>query len=458
MKHLFKILLLILLFYSCTPKTTETPSITPKDTSLSSVIKARELRAIINFNSTDYYIDRGTPMGFQLDLLNHYCTFMNLKLTPIVRESTKKEFLALAEHEADLIVGDFNPTDIRKFLFSFTNPHSKSPLVLVQRIDSSKVYNIKPGSDLVIHIPSHSSFNDYIYQWSKAKGVKVKMVFDNDRTSENLIEQVANGEIDYTVAEQKLAMNNSKLFKNLDYSVSVSKPLDLCWVLPKNSDSLRTSLNIWLGKFLKTDEFKNIHTRYYNTTYNPQILENRHNYTKSRRICRWDKSIKSASRKNGWDWKIYAALIYQESSFQPNLVGNGGCFGLLQLMPETGKRYGVSPGSSPEVQILRGANYLKYLEKQYSKKVKDKEQLSKFVLASYNSGPGHVIDAINLTEKYGKDPTRWDKNVEVFLRLKSVPKYYNDPVVKSGYYRGAFTVRFVEDVWERYQHYRNFIK
>ena len=155
---------------------------------------------------------------------------------------------------------------------------------------------------------------------------------------------------------------------------------------------------------------------------------------------------------------LFAALIYQESGFQNNLTGGGGCFGLLQLMPETARIYGVTPTSSPETQIMRGANYIKYLERQFSRKVKDKEQLSKFVLASYNSGLGHVLDAILLAEKYGKDPTIWDKNVEVYLRLKANPKYFNDPVVKSGYYRGSFTTRFVEDVWERYQHYKNFIR
>ncbi len=458
MKHLIKILFFALLFYSCSKTTPKTPSITPKDTSLSAVIKAREIRAIINFNSTDYYIDRGTPVGFQLDLLNYYCTFMNIKLTPIVRENTKKEFFSLSQKEADIIVGDFHPTDLRKLKFNFTLPHSKSPLVLVQRIDSGRVKKINSGYHLIIHVPSHTSYAEYIDRWSAEKGITANIIFDNEHSSENLIEQVANGQIDYTVVESKIAKNNCRIFKNLDYSVQLTKDLYLCWVLPKESDSLRISINYWLEKFVKTPEYQNLYTRYYNTTYNPQILENRKIYSKSNKICKWDKSIKIASRKNKWDWKLYAALIYQESGFQPNLIGNGGCFGLLQLMPETGKRYGISPSSSPEVQISRGANYIKYLEKIYSKKVKDKEQLTKFVLASYNAGPGHVIDAINLAEKHGKDPAVWDKNVEVFLKLKSVPKYYNDPVVKSGYYRGAFTVRFVDDVWERYQHYRNFVR
>lgn len=458
MKRILLILLLIPLFFGCTSNQSEEPYTQTKDTSLSTVIKTGELKALVSFNSTDYYIDRATPVGYQLDLLNAYCNHIHVKLATIVRENNKKEYLSLANHEANLMVGDINPTDLRKNIFSFTIPHSKSPLLLIRRNDSISKKPLKAGQKLTIYIPAHSSYFDYVRAWALKFSLAVNVIFDNENSTENLIEKVALGEIDYTISEQKVAVNNSKLFRNLDLSVVISEPLEQCWVLPKKSDSLRISINLWLDKFLKTNEYKAIYSRYYNTLFDRQILENRHSYMKKKSICRWDRLLKITARKNRWDWKLLAALIYQESGFQPNIIGGGGCMGLFQLMPETARKYGVTQSSSPEIQIVRGANYIKYLESFYIKKVKDKEQLSKFVLASFNAGPGHVIDAINLTEKYGKNPLRWDENVEVYLRLKAVPKYYNDPVVKSGYYRGAYTVLFVKDVWERYQHYKNFIK
>lgn len=456
MKRFLLILLLIFLGFACTTNHSETPK--AADTSFTKVIKNKELKAIVNFNSIDYYIDRGTPVGYQLDLLNAYCNHIQVKLTPIVRENNKKEYFSLANHEADLIVGDINPTSFRKNMFSFTLPHSTSPLMLIRRADSSQNQPLKAGQHLAIHIPAHSSYYDYIRSWAAKNAVVADVIFDDENSTENLIEKVALGEIDYTVSEQKVAMNNSKLFRNLDFSIVISQPLEQCWVLPKSSDSLRKSIDQWLESFLKTEDYKAIYSRYYNTTFDRQILKNRHSYMKKKTICRWDRCLRKVARKNQWDWKILAALIYQESGFQPNIIGGGGCVGLLQLMPETAKNYGITAKTPPEVQITRGAKYIKYLENFYNKKVKDKEQLSKFVLASFNAGPGHVIDAINLTAKYGKDPTRWDDNVEVFLRYKSVPKYYNDPVVKSGYYRGAYTICFVNDVWERYLHYKNFVR
>jgi membrane-bound lytic murein transglycosylase F len=466
MKYYIWYILFIGLLCSCSSNQSTKYDKTTIDSSFTAVKRTRELRAIVNFNATDYYIDRGTPMGFQLELLNNYCNFMNFRLKIIVKNNIQEEYQSLINHEADVLVGDINPTWLRQMFFSFTIPHSFSPLVLVQRRDSTdrfgnkiaKIVLAKQLNNKNIHIPNHSSYYEYLSEYAFKKEVKILVTFDAENSTENLIEKVALGEIDYTVCEKKVAIANAKLFRNLDYQIAISDTLQQCWVLPKNSDSLRISINSWLHKFLKLPQYNAIYTRYYNTTYDNQILQNKKNYIKNRSICRWDKFIKIAARKNRWDWKLFAALIYQESGFQNNLTGGGGCFGLLQLMPETARIYGVTPASSPETQIMRGANYIKYLERQFSRKVKDKEQLSKFVLASYNSGLGHVLDAILLAEKYGKDPTIWDKNVEVYLRLKANPKYFNDPVVKSGYYRGSFTTRFVEDVWERYQHYKNFIR
>ncbi len=79
-------------------------------------------------------------------------------------------------------------------------------------------------------------------------------------------------------------------------------------------------------------------------------------------------------------------------------------------------------------------------------------------MASYNIGPGHIIDAMELAKKYFKDPSIWKDNVETFLILKANPKYYRDPVVKNGCCRGDDVCQFVNEILERYQHYKNVVK
>ncbi len=90
--------------------------------------------------------------------------------------------------------------------------------------------------------------------------------------------------------------------------------------------------------------------------------------------------------------------------------------------------------------------------------ISDKEERIKFVLASYNVGLGHIIDARNLAKKYGRNKDIWFNNVEKFILLKSSPKYYNDPIVRCGYCRGEEPYKYVREIISRYEHYKNTIK
>ncbi|HYW96831.1 MAG TPA: lytic transglycosylase F, partial [Bacteroidales bacterium] len=99
--------------------------------------------------------------------------------------------------------------------------------------------------------------------------------------------------------------------------------------------------------------------------------------------------------------------------------------------------------------------FIHWLDVQLKPYVQDKKEREKFVLASYNIGMGHVLDAMKLAEKYGKNPAKWEDNVEFYLLKKSDPKYFTDPVVKNGYARGTETFRYVRDIMYRYNHYLN---
>jgi membrane-bound lytic murein transglycosylase F len=127
---------------------------------------------------------------------------------------------------------------------------------------------------------------------------------------------------------------------------------------------------------------------------------------------------------------------------------------LMQLMPATAKRFGATNLDDPQQSIKAGVGYLKYLDKFWSGKVPDPAQRIKFVMASYNAGLSHIIDARKLTEKHGKNPVVWEDNVEYFLLKKSDPKYYRDPVVSAGFCKCEEPVNYVKDVLDRYEEYK----
>ena len=141
------------------------------------------------------------------------------------------------------------------------------------------------------------------------------------------------------------------------------------------------------------------------------------------------------------------------------MVSWAGAKGLMQLMPVTARAMGIPPGkeSDPEESIKAGVKYIAALQKMF-KEVADKEEQGKFVLAAYNAGAGHVLDAMALAKKYGRNPHLWEHHVAHYLLLKSSEKYYQDSVCRNGYLRGTETYNFVKDVMERASVYKKKIK
>ena len=133
--------------------------------------------------------------------------------------------------------------------------------------------------------------------------------------------------------------------------------------------------------------------------------------------------------------------------------------GLMQLMPATARAMGIPAGkeSDPEESIKAGVKYIARLQNIFSK-VPDKGEQTKFVLAAYNAGVGHITDAMALAEKYGKNRYLWDHHVDHYILLKSNEDYYQDPVCKNGYFRGTETYNFVREVVERAEVYKKKIK
>jgi membrane-bound lytic murein transglycosylase F len=172
------------------------------------------------------------------------------------------------------------------------------------------------------------------------------------------------------------------------------------------------------------------------------------------RVSSWDRLIKSSSDSLKWDWRLLASLVCQESGFDPNVRSWAGAYGLMQLMPATGRSFGIDVKASPEENMKAGVLYINYLQNFFSDKVRDSTERLKFVLAAYNAGEGNLLDAMKLAQKNGRDPGRWEGNVATFLKRKSDPVYYNDPVVENGFCRGDEPVNFVAQILKRYSDYK----
>ncbi|MDK2979186.1 MAG: rane-bound lytic murein transglycosylase [Bacteroidales bacterium] len=438
--------------------------------SLERIQKRGKIIAVTDFNSTNYFIYRGEPMGYQYELLKLLAEHLDVDLEVVVENDVNRNFEMLLDKECDIIAINLTKTKDRSKIIDFTTPHSQTKQVLVQRkpdnwreltkdeIDSKLIRNQLDLANKVVYVQKGTSYAERIKNLSDEIGDNIIIIEKADLEVEQLIELVASGEIDYTVADENIAMVNQTYYPILDIETAISFPQSLAWGVRKEDDSLKMAINKWLKDFKKTLDYALIYNKYFKSTRSAKIIESEYYTITSGKVSAYDDYIKEYSKIINWDWRLVASLIYQESRFKSNVKSWAGAYGLMQLMPTTAKRFGVNKNSSPKENIKAGIKFIKWLDKRFEDRgITDEEEKIKFILASYNVGLGHILDARRLAEKYGKDPDVWENNVDEFILKKSDPEYYHDPVVKYGYCRGSETYQYVYQILDRYEHYKNIL-
>lgn len=443
----------------------------PVAVDLDTLKKRGKITAIVDNSSTGFFLYKGQPMGYEYDLLARYAEYMDLNLEIKMTESIRDAFVMLNKGEGDVIAYSLTITKKRKEIVEFTDSHYTTRQVLVQRkpdnwrsqtldqIDDALVRNQVDLIGKEIHIRKNSSYTERLENLSHEIGGDILIIEEDDSAeTEELIKGVSTGEFDYTVADESVALVNASYYPNIDVKTPVSFPQQIAWAVRKTSPELRESFNDWMSKIKKEPTFNVIYAKYFKSTRS-SLLRAQSDYSSINgdQISPYDSLLKIAADTVGWDWRLLAAQMYQESKFDPNVKSWAGAIGLMQLVPETGQRFGARNLYNPNQNIMAAAKFIHYLDGLWKKTIDDPEERKKFVLASYNVGLGHVTDARDLAIKYDKDPTKWYDNVETYLLFKSKPKYFQDPVVNSGYCRGSEPVQYVKEILSRYNEYVQFM-
>ena len=432
-------------------------------------IKQRgSLIAIVDNSSTSYFIYKGQPMGYEYELLSLLAEELEVNLKLDITEDIDEAIEKLNRGEGDIVAHNLTVTKKRSEIISFTDHLSLERQVLVQRkpdnwrrmklhqIDKQLVRDPLELIGKEVRVRKSSSFVTRLQHLSEEIGGDVVILEEPGNVEvETLIQQVADGEIDYTVADENVAKVNSTYYSNIDISTPISFSQRIAWGVRSNAPDLLQVVNLWLARMKKKAAYNVIYDKYFKS---PKASLKRKNSMFSsivgNQLSPYDSIVMEGADELNWDWELLAALIYQESKFDPHAKSWVGATGLMQLLPGTAAMYGANDIYNPRQSIMAGVGYLKWLDELWQSKVPDEQERLKFVLASYNVGQGHVLDARKLSSKYGKDPRIWDDNVEFYLEQKSKPKYYNDPVVTAGYCRGLEPVKYVREVLQRYEQYR----
>ncbi|MCH7410714.1 transporter substrate-binding domain-containing protein [Belliella sp. DSM 111904] len=424
---------------------------------LDEITKRGYIRAIVDNSSTSYYIYRGRRMGYEFELLRNLAANLGVRLHLIVKSDIEEAFYLLNKGQADIIAMNLEQTEQRKLYAKFTLPLGEMSTVLIQRKQGASVTDFSDLNQKSVHIPQGSIYKDQLNHFNQDSTFHIN-ILEIPESREELISKVVKGEIDYTVADKDLALVNATYYNDLNVGVEISEKSPVSWVVRTNAPLLESAINDWIFKRTKSGYLATLYAKYFLNSKNSYYRSNSaFSSLGGNKISAYDDIIKKAADKLGWDWRLLASLVYKESGFDAEATSYAGASGLLQLMPVTLDRFGVADPNDPYQSLMGGVNFLEYLDKFWRERIPESNERIKFILASYNIGHGHVEDAWRLTLKYGRNPQHWDQ-VSHFLKLKTDPEYYRDPIVKSGYAKGHVAVTYVEDILILYNSYRVLIE
>ena len=413
------------------------------------ILSRGTLRVAVDNNSSSFYIYRGRRMGYEYELLLDLGKELGVQVEFVVASDIDEAFSKLEEGRVDLIAMNVQQNAERESFVTFTEAIGSMSTVLVGREKLTSWDTL--GMDTVV-VRKGAVYKSQLEQIKDSLRLDFTILEVQD-LEEILLDRVYEQELRWTVAEKNVAQTNATYYDELQLGLEVSKEEPVTWALRSTSPNLLQAVNSWLVEKKKVF-IPRTYARYFLNSKNQyERTTNTYSSLGGNRISVYDEIIQENAQILGWDWRLLAALVYKESRFDTTALSYAGAQGLLQLMPVTVERFGVTNPNDPEESLKGGVKYLQYLDKFWMERVPETNERIKFMLASYNIGQGHVEDAWRLTLKYQKNPQSWQE-VSNFLNLKSDPKYYRDAVVKSGYAKGHIAVNYVRDVLALFQSYK----
>jgi len=396
------------------------------------------------FGSTSYYIDAEGPTGYEYELAKKYAQSLGVELKVIPTYSLDELFAKLDSGQVDMLAAGLTVTDKRlaKYRFAPSYNDVSQKLVFKQGQKRPRKLADLTGTLMVSANSSHVEnlanlkLNNETLTWQES----------SELDSEELLLKVLDGTIDYTIVDSHTLAVSRRYYPEVSIGFTIKKAEPIAWVVADNGDdALLASMVEFFGKVHHDGTLLVLDDKYYGHV-------EKFNYVDTRMFIKAvDTTLpkfKPLFEKYGQDvdWRLLAAISYQESHWDPKARSYTGVRGLMMLTLPTAKQMGIKSRLDPEQSIRGGAKYFKKLFSRMPDRIPDPDRLW-FALASYNVGFGHLNDARIITQRQGGDPDRW---VEVKDRLPLLrqKKYYK--TTKYGYARGDEAVQYVENIRRYY--------
>ncbi len=410
---------------------------------LEQVFDTGELRVVTLDGPTSYTLGPDGPAGPEYDLVREFAEHLGVTLVIQPVESVSEILPMLLSGESHMAAAGLSVTASRREYLNFGFPYETVDVHLIYRLGTGRPRSIDDILDRSIEVMASTSHVD-ILESLRADYPTLSWGENADIDAANLLEKVAVGDIDLTIADSTDFNIQRHFFPDLRVALDLFLDDPLAWAFPKGTaDSLLSAADDFLIVADRSGLLARVHDRYYGHTKKYDYVGTR-NFIRhfESRLPRYRPWFEEAGAQWGVDWRLLAAIGYQESHWRANAVSPTGVRGIMMLTQATADYLGIDDRTDPKNSIFGGAQYFARQTERVADTVGEPDR-TWMALAAYNVGFNHVKDARLIVEWQGGDPDSWI-DLRKALPLKAQRKWYSK--LPYGYARGWEPVLYVQNI------------
>jgi len=406
-----------------------------------------ELRVLTRYGPTTYYVKGNELAGFEYELTQRFAEYLNVKLKIIVPDNLGDMFNLIEHGKADMAAAGLSITPKRRDRFHFGPVYQEVTQQLVYRNGNRIPENITELYNGQLEVMANSSHIELLNSY-KEDIPELTWTENKELDSSGLLELVELEMIDYTIADSNDLVANQTLFPELRVAFDLSEPESLAWAMSLSEDSsLSAAMVSFFDQMEESGDIDRLIEKYYGHIRRFDYIDTKTYYRRIQtRLPEYEQLFKKAAEKFGFDWRLLAAISYQESHWDPQAVSSTGVRGLMMLTQVTAEEMNIDNREDPAQSIDAGAGYLASMLARLPERINEPDK-TWIALAAYNVGLGHLEDARILTESDNKNPDIWP-DIKEYLPLLAKKKWYTQ--TRYGYARGGEPVRYIQNIRRYY--------
>ena len=410
---------------------------------LDQVLETGELRVVTRSSPTSYTITPDGPTGPEYDLVRAFAEELGVALVIESVDSVSEILPILLSGQAHMAAAGLSITETRREYLNFGHPYDSVDVHLIYKLGTGRPRSIDDILDRSIEIVASSSHVD-ILEDLQAEHPELTWTENADVEFADLLTKVAMGEVELTVADSPDFNIQRHFYPDLRIALDLNLEDQIAWAFPKGSaDSLLARADEFIISADHSGMLARIQDRYYGYTEKYDYVGTR-NFIRhfESRLPRYRAMFEAAGAEWDVDWRLLAAIGYQESHWRAHAVSPTGVRGIMMLTQATADYLGIEDREDPGASILGGAEYYARQTERVADTVAEPDR-TWMALAAYNVGFNHVKDARMIVDRLGGDPDSWVDLSEA-LPLLAQRKWYSQ--VPYGYARGWEPVLYVNNI------------